>query len=116
MYFSIFSIFAIVSIGQVFGHIYENRFEQDIAISALHLSQAAYCMTHNSNWDCITCDSSNKLDFVLEEHNELVIQGYNSVKILLDYHHKDMTAQRVLNSVEFKINYEEPHKPIGGQM
>ena len=45
-----------------------------------------------------------------------VIQGYNSVKVLLDYHHKDMTAQRVLNSVEFKINYEEPHKPIGGQM
>ena len=78
MYFSLFSIFAIVSIGQVFGHIYENTFEQDIAISALHLSQAAYCMTHNSNWDCITCDSSNKLDFVLEEHNELVIQGYNS--------------------------------------
>ena len=46
MYFSLFSIFAIVSIGQVFGHIYENTFEQDIAISALHLSQAAYCMTH----------------------------------------------------------------------
>ena len=45
-----------------------------------------------------------------------VIQGYNSVKILLDYHHKDMTAQRVLNSVEFKINYEEPHIPVGGQM
>jgi hypothetical protein len=78
MYFSIFSIFAIVSIGRVFGDIYENSFEQNIAISALHLSQSAYCMTHNSNWDCITCDSSNKLDFVLEEHNELVIQGYNS--------------------------------------
>ena len=78
MYFPLLSIFAIVSIGQVFGNIYENTFEQDIAISALHLSQASYCMTHNSNWDCITCDSSNKLDFVLEQHNELVIQGYNS--------------------------------------
>ncbi len=44
------------------------------------------------------------------------VQGYNFWADVLDYHHKDMSVQRVLNSVEFKINYEEPHNPIGGQM
>ena len=78
MYFSIFALLTTISIGNILGYTTANSFEQNIAKSALHLSQAAYCMTHNSNWDCITCDSSNKLDFVLEEHNELVIQGYNS--------------------------------------
>jgi len=78
MYWSIFALFTVFSVGHIFGHTSADSFEQNIANSALHLSQSAYCMTHNSNWDCITCDSSNKLDFVLEEHSELVIQGYNS--------------------------------------
>ena len=78
MDYYMFAMIALLSVGHLYGHIGIDSFEQNIAKSALHLSQSAYCMTHNSNWDCITCDSSNKLAFVLEEHNELVIQGYNS--------------------------------------
>jgi predicted lipase len=78
MEYYMFAMIALLSVGHLYGHIGIDSFEQNIAKSALHLSQSAYCMTHNSNWDCITCDSSNKLDFVLEEQNELVIQGYNS--------------------------------------
>lgn len=78
MFFSINALFTVISIGHMIAFTRSVSFEQNIVKSALHLSQSAYCMTYNTNWDCITCDSSNKLDFVLEEHNELVIQGYNS--------------------------------------
>ena len=47
-----------------------------MALTSINLSQASYCV-HDYNWNCKTCDTDNKLDYIIEEHGEVALMGYN---------------------------------------
>lgn len=68
--FPLFSLFSLFSVGYTY--------DQSVAEIAIRLAQASYCLHSDSQWDCATCDDSNKLDYIIDEHNEIVLQGYNS--------------------------------------
>ena len=70
MYMFLFSMFSLFSICYTY--------DQSVAEIAIRLAQASYCLHSNSQWNCATCDQSNKLEYIIDQHNEVVLQGYNS--------------------------------------
>lgn len=44
---------------------------------AVNISQAAYCMTPVSEWNCITCDANNDYEKMIDKSGMQVILGYN---------------------------------------
>lgn len=42
------------------------------------LAQSTYCVSSPEQWNCITCDSTIKLDYVVEENGVRALQGYDS--------------------------------------
>ena len=52
-------------------------YDNHLIHTAVNISQAAYCMTQTSMWDCITCDTTNSYDNILIQNAEQVIFGYN---------------------------------------
>jgi|TARA_B110000967_G_scaffold113721_1_gene116344 hypothetical protein len=42
------------------------------------LAQSTYCVSSTEQWNCITCDSSIKLDYVVEDNGVRALQGYDS--------------------------------------
>ena len=43
--------------------------------TALNISQATYCLDTDSIWNCSTCDTTNKLDTILNTKGEQVLFG-----------------------------------------
>src|SRR6056300_1813858 len=56
-----------------------SAYDSHLAHVAVNISQATYCMTQTSNWDCMTCDITNSYDNILIQNGEQVIFGYNEV-------------------------------------
>ena len=54
-----------------------NAYDNHLTHTAVNISQATYCMTQTSMWDCITCDTTNSYDNILIQNGEQVIFGYN---------------------------------------
>src|SRR6056300_1541215 len=54
-----------------------SAYDSHLAHVAVNISQATYCMTQTSNWDCMTCDPENSYDNILIQNGEQVIFGYN---------------------------------------
>ena len=52
-------------------------YDDHLSHVAVNISQAAYCMTPTSLWNCDTCDVGNTYDDILVERGEQVIFGYN---------------------------------------
>lgn len=50
-------------------------YDEQIGKKCVDLSQAAYCGT--SEWDCLTCDPSVKLEYIVENEGSRAIQGYD---------------------------------------
>ena len=65
----IFSLLFLINISSA----YDNH----LTHTAVNISQAAYCMSQTSMWDCITCDITNSYDNILIQNGEQVIFGYN---------------------------------------
>ena len=40
--------------------------------------KSTYCVSSPEQWNCITCDSTIKLDYVVEENGVRALQGYDS--------------------------------------
>ena len=55
-----------------------NAYDQNIAKHFVNLSQSAYCVTSVNQWDCITCDPSVKLDYIIEKEGSKAIQGFDT--------------------------------------
>lgn len=53
-------------------------YDQDLAKTAVNISQSAYCMSPDSNWNCKTCDSDNIYEGSIVKNGEQVIFGYNT--------------------------------------
>ena len=54
-------------------------YDQDLAKTAVNISQSAYCMSPDSNWNCKTCDSDNIYEGSIVKNGEQVIFGYNTL-------------------------------------
>ncbi len=54
-----------------------DAYDNHLSHVAVNISQAAYCMTPTSAWNCATCDVGNTYDGILVDHGEQVIFGYN---------------------------------------
>ena len=52
-------------------------YDNHLTYVSVNISQATYCMTQNSMWDCITCDIDNSYDNIIIQNGEQVIFGYN---------------------------------------
>ena len=52
-------------------------YDDHLSHVAVNISQAAYCMTPTSLWNCETCDVGNTYDDILVESGEQLIFGYN---------------------------------------
>ncbi len=50
-------------------------YDEQIAIKSVDLSQAAYSVT--DEWNCLTCDPSVKLEYIVDEYGSKAIQGYD---------------------------------------
>ena len=47
-----------------------NAYDHYLVHTAVNISQATYCMTQTSMWDCITCDNTNSYDNILIQNGE----------------------------------------------
>tara|TARA_B100000073_G_C23670515_1_gene548414 strand:- start:329 stop:1132 length:804 start_codon:yes stop_codon:yes gene_type:complete len=54
-----------------------SKYNEHIARVAVNISQAAYCVSESEPWSCATCDSTNKLEAIIEKHGERTLVGYN---------------------------------------
>ncbi len=52
-------------------------YENNIAKTAVNLSQASYCI-HDYSWNCKTCDKDNTLEYIVENHGVRALIGYNT--------------------------------------
>jgi len=52
-------------------------YDEKIAIHAVHLAEASYCVSSVDNWNCDTCESSIILTNIVEEGGLRVLQGYD---------------------------------------
>lgn len=46
---------------------------------------------------------------------DLVREGDNELKVTMNHHFKDMTADRILHHIEVRVDYVEPEMPVGSQ-
>lgn len=64
--FSIFSLFSLSSC-----------YDEYLTKHCVKLSQASYCTSSVNDWNCITCDPSVKLEYVVENKGSRAIQGFD---------------------------------------
>jgi hypothetical protein len=55
-----------------------NAYDPTLSKHCTELAQSTYCISSPEEWNCITCDSSIKLDYVVEENGVRALQGYDS--------------------------------------
>lgn len=55
-----------------------NAYDPVLTKHCTELAQSTYCVSSPEQWDCITCDSSIKLDYVVEDNGVRALQGYDS--------------------------------------
>lgn len=55
-----------------------NSYDDFISKYFVKLSQAAYCVDNIYDWNCITCENSIDLEYIIEEHGAKALQGYDS--------------------------------------
>jgi hypothetical protein len=55
-----------------------NSYDPVLTKHCTELAQSTYCVSSPEQWDCITCDSSIKLDYVVEDNGVRALQGYDS--------------------------------------
>jgi len=53
-------------------------YDQSLSKHFINLSQSTYCVSSINEWNCITCDSQIKPEFVIENNGARAIQGYDS--------------------------------------
>jgi len=53
-------------------------YNEPLVKTALNISQAAYCLTPTSTWDCKTCSQDNIYEGGLFEDGEQILFGYNT--------------------------------------
>ena len=56
-----------------------DAYDEYISKHCINLSQASYCVSSIDEWTCITCDSSIKLEYIVEYSESKAIQGYDSL-------------------------------------
>ena len=64
-------LFSLISIGV-------NAYDPIFSKHCTQLAQSTYCVSSPDQWKCITCDSSIKLDYVVEDNGVRALQGYDS--------------------------------------
>ena len=52
-------------------------YDETISKQCVDLSQAAYSVSSLDDWNCITCDPSLKLEYIVEEEGSRAIQGFD---------------------------------------
>ena len=50
----------------------------ELVRTSLNLSQSAYCIDNIDNWNCETCDNTNKVGYIIEKKGTRVLIGYNN--------------------------------------
>ena len=55
-----------------------NAYDPVLTKHCTELAQSTYCVSSPEQWDCITCDSSINLDYVVEDNGVRALQGYDS--------------------------------------
>jgi len=58
---------------------FNNAYDENLSKHCVELSQASYCVSSIDKWTCITCDSSIKLEYIVENSDSKAIQGYDSL-------------------------------------
>ena len=53
-------------------------YDQSLSKHFINLSQSTYCVSSPSQWNCITCESSIKPEYVIENNGARAIQGFDS--------------------------------------
>lgn len=53
-------------------------YDEMLSLHCVKLAQATYTISSASQWDCITCESSIELNYVIEKNSIRVLQGYDS--------------------------------------
>lgn len=52
------------------------QYNENVALTSVNLCQASYCV-NDYNWDCATCNPENKLEYIIENHGEKALMGFN---------------------------------------
>ena len=55
-----------------------HAYDPTLSKHCTQLAQSTYCVSSIDQWNCITCDSSIKLDYVVEDNGIRALQGYDS--------------------------------------
>lgn len=66
----IFVLFCLFSFGMAY--------DQTLSKHCVNLAQSSYTVSSVDQWDCITCEPSIKLDYVVEDSGTRALQGYDS--------------------------------------
>ena len=53
-------------------------FDETLIQTSVNLAQSTYCVTSIDHWNCTTCESSNILEYVVENRGALALLGYNT--------------------------------------
>jgi len=53
-------------------------YDQTLSKHCVNLAQSSYTVSSIDQWDCITCEPSIKLEYVVEENGARALQGYDS--------------------------------------
>ena len=53
-------------------------YDQNLSKHCVDLAQASYTISSPDQWNCVTCDPSIKLDYIVEDKGVLALQGYDS--------------------------------------
>ncbi len=54
-----------------------NAYNESLAKHAINLSQSSYCVSSLEQWNCTTCESSIKLEYIVENKGSKALQGYD---------------------------------------
>ena len=53
-------------------------YDQSLSKHFINLSQATYCVSSTKEWNCITCESSIKPEYLVENNGARAIQGFDT--------------------------------------
>lgn len=54
-------------------------YDESIAKRGVNLSQSSYCVSSIEQWNCTSCDSTMKLEYVIEEEDSRALQGFDTI-------------------------------------
>jgi len=54
-----------------------NAYNESLAKHAVNLAQSSYCVSSLDQWNCLTCDPSIKLEYIVENKGSKALQGYD---------------------------------------